>query len=274
MTYAPGAQQHGRRPKIFVAGGSQAAGRPDDCLPTAGWAQGLPLFLTDAVEVVDCARVRASSKSFRERGWLQWILDHLEPGDHLLITFDQADGKPDPALGTEPFADFQEHLAAYVHGARERQAHPAIVLPFERRRLDAHGNLIRSMGDHPLAARQFADDEFVPVVDLYGQSRQWWEELGPDASKGAFVHLRRGEPLLEKVQDGDNAQLRAEGAVECARFVVRSLAEQGVVPARWIRDLDRRGFAYAELGWADEAAHHHRTTSRVSEPAVPQEARA
>ncbi|MFK0233021.1 rhamnogalacturonan acetylesterase [Streptomyces vinaceus] len=257
--------------RIFVVGDSAAVTRPHGHLPMAGWAQVLALFLTDAVEVVDCARARASSKSFREEGRLQWVLDQLEPGDYLLVTFGHEDAKADPGLRTEPFSTHQEHMAAYVHGARERQAHPVIVLPYERRRMDVHGNAARTLGDYPVAARQLADDEHVPVVDLYGQSVQWWEELGPQASKGAFAHRRQGEPLLEKVQDGDNVHLRAEGAIECARFVARSLAEQSVIPFPWVRDLDRRRFSYEEMGWLDEETFSHRTHSRVSEPAPRKE---
>ncbi|MFD7839217.1 rhamnogalacturonan acetylesterase [Streptomyces sp. NPDC059761] len=271
MTYAPGQQQPPAPRRIFVAGDSVAVTRPYSYLPMAGWAQALPLFLTDAVEVVNCARARASSKSFRERGRLQWILDHLEPDDLLLFGFGQIDWKTDPGLHTKPFSTFQEHMAAYVHGARERQAHPVIVLPYERRRMDAHGNVARFLGDYPLAARQLAEDEHVPVVDLYGQSLQWWEELGPESSKLVFTHLRPGEPLLEKVQDADNVHLRAEGAIECARFVARSLAEQAVVPYPWVRDLDRRRFSYEEMGWLDEETFSDRTKSRVSEPPARKE---
>ncbi|MFI1153068.1 rhamnogalacturonan acetylesterase [Streptomyces sp. NPDC020817] len=265
MTYTPGQQQQGRRPRIFVVGGSNAVSRPYSFLPMAGWAQVLPLFLTDEVEVVACARARASSKSFRERGRLQWILDTMEAGDYLLFGFGQTDWKPDPGLHTDPFTTFLEHMRAYVDGARERHGHPVIYLPYERRRIDRHGNVARFLGDYPVAARQLAEEEHVPVVDMYGQSLQWWEELGPEATKSVFTYLRRGEPLLQDVLDGDNVHLRAEGAIECARFAVRSMLEQGVIPAHWGRDLDRTRFSYDEMGWLDEETFKHRTTSRVSQ---------
>lgn len=263
MTYAPG-QQQGHRPRIFVAGGSASVSRPYSFLPMAGWGQTLPLFLTDAVEVVNCCRARASSKSFHERGRLQWILDNMAPGDYLLFGFGHNDTKPDPGLHTEPFSTFTEHMAAYVHGARERQGHPVIFVPYERRRIDRHGNVARFLGDYPLAARQLAEDEHVPLVDLYGQSLRWWEELGPEATKAVFTYLRPGEPLQEQVIDADNVHVRAEGAVECARFVARSLLEQGVIPPHWVRDLDRTRFSYEEMGWLDEETFRRRTASRVS----------
>ncbi|MER6388278.1 rhamnogalacturonan acetylesterase [Streptomyces sp. NPDC059382] len=269
MTYAPGpGQEH--RPRIFVAGGSNSVHRPYSFLPMAGWTQALPLFLNEAVEVVNCSRARASSKSFRERGRLQWILDTMRPGDYLLFGFGQTDWKPDPGLHTEPFSTFLEHMTAYVHGTRERGGHPVILLPYERRRIDRHGNVARFLGDYPVAARQLAEDEHVPVVDLYEQSLQWWEELGPEATKAVFTYLRPGEPLQEHVLDGDNVHLRAEGAIECARFIARSMLEQGVIPAHWGRDLDRTRFSYEELGWLDEETFWHRTKSRVSKmPAAP-----
>ncbi|MEU6862013.1 rhamnogalacturonan acetylesterase [Streptomyces sp. NPDC046876] len=263
MTYAP-SPQPGRRPRIFVVGGSNAVSRPYSFLPMAGWAQTLPLFLTDEVEVVACARARASSKSFRERGRLQWILENMEPGDYLLFGFGQNDIKPDPGLHTEPYSTFLEHMAAYVHGARERGGHPVIYLPYERRRIDRHGNVARFLGDYPAAARLLAEEEHVPVVDVYGQSLQWWEELGPEASKAVFVYLRRGEPLQKHILDGDNVHLRAEGAIEVARFTARSMLEQGIIPAHWVRDLDRTRFDYSEMGWLDEETFRHRTASRVS----------
>lgn len=254
----------GRRTRIFVAGDSTAVTRPVSHLPMAGWAQALPLFLTEEVEVVNCARARASSKSFRERGRLGWILENMAPGDYLLFGFGQIDWKPDAGLHTEPFGSFLDHMRAYATGAREAQGHPVVLVPFERRRVDRHGNVSRFLGDYPAAMRRLAAEECLPLVDLYGQSLAWWEELGPEGSKHAFTYLRPGEPLQEIVQDADNVHLRAEGAIECARFVARSLLTQRIVPAAWVRDLDRRRFSYDELGWLDDVTFDRLTKTRVA----------
>ncbi|MEV8567510.1 rhamnogalacturonan acetylesterase [Streptomyces sp. NPDC051322] len=254
----------GSRARIFIAGDSTAVSRPVSHLPMAGWAQALPLFLTDAVEVVNCARARASSKSFRERGRLQWILENMAPGDYLIYGFGQIDWKPDPGLHTEPFGSFVEQMRAYATGVRARRGHPVLLLPFERRRVDRHGNVARFLGDYPVATRQLAREEHIPLVDLYGQSLAWWEELGPENSQHAFTYLRPGEPLQEIVQDADNVHLRPEGAIECARYVARSLAEQRVIPAHWVRGLDVSSFSYDQLGWLDDATFLERTKSRVS----------
>ncbi|WP_411081155.1 rhamnogalacturonan acetylesterase [Streptomyces sp. cmx-18-6] len=258
-----------RRPhRIFIAGDSTAVTRPVSHLPMAGWAQALPLFLTEDVEVVNCARARASSKSFRERGRLQWILENMTPGDYLLFGFGQIDWKPGEGLHTEPFGSFLDQMRAFATGAREAGGHPVVLLPFERRRVDRHGNVSRFLGDYPTAMRQLAREEHLPVVDLYGQSLAWWRELGPEDSTRAFTYLRPGEPLQEIVQDADNVHLRPEGAIECARYVARSLLAQQVVPAGWVTGLERRSFSYDELGWLDDAAYARLTKERVSRPPV------
>ncbi|WP_406362236.1 rhamnogalacturonan acetylesterase [Streptomyces sp. NBC_01579] len=257
-------EPYGHRPKIFVAGDSTAVTRPVSHLPMAGWTQALPLFLSTDIEVVNCARARASSKSFRERGRLQWILENMSPGDYLIFGFGQIDWKPDVGLHTDPFGSFLEHMRAYAVGTRAAQGHPVVLLPFERRRVDRHGNVSRFLGDYPTAMRQLAQEEHLPVVDLYGQSLAWWEELGPENSKHAFTYLRPGEPLQEIVQDADNVHLRAEGAIECARYVARSLLTQQIVPAHWVTGLERRRFSYDELGWLDDDTFVRRTKDRVS----------
>ncbi|MCX4830772.1 rhamnogalacturonan acetylesterase [Streptomyces sp. NBC_01016] len=267
---SPQPQASNHAPRVFVAGDSTAVTRPNTHLPMTGWAQALHLFLADEVEVVNCARARSSSKSFRERGRLRWILEQLAPGDYFIVGFGQIDWKPDPGLHTEPFDDFQEHLRAYICGTRDAQAHPVILLPYERRRVDRHSNVSRFLGDYPLAMRELAREEHVPVVDLYGQSVAWWEELGPEDSKRAFTYLRPGEPLMGVVLDADNVHVRPEGAIECARFVARSLLEQEVLPAHLVQDLGRRTFSYEELGWLDEATYDRLTKERVSRRPAPE----
>ncbi|HEY2796195.1 MAG TPA: rhamnogalacturonan acetylesterase [Micromonosporaceae bacterium] len=253
--------------RVFIAGDSTAVTRPVSYLPMAGWGQMLPLFLADDVDVINCARGRASSKSFYERGRFQWITANLAPGDYVLISFGQVDCMVDDGLHTEPFDDFQAFLRRYVEGARTAGAHPVLVIPHERRRFDKHGNLERYLGDYPVATSEVALAEAVPLIDLYGQSVDWWQELGSERAKEVFVYLRPGEPIMPKVQDLDDIHLRAPGAIECARFVARSLRDQGVLPASLVTGLDRYSFDASELGWLDEETFHRRTSER-SGPAV------
>lgn len=255
-----------QNPQIFVAGDSLAVTRSVTHLPLAGWGQVLNLFLTDRVSVVNCARARASSKSFADRGRLRWILDHARPGDYVLISFGRIDMRLTPGMHTEPFGSYQEYLRSYVDGVRERRAHPVLVSPYENRWYDTHGNNKHSLGPYPMAMAEVAAERSVPFVDLYGQSLAWWQELGQRRTKDLFAHLTQEERLRTVVDPVDNTHLRVAGSVECARFVARALREQGVVPSDWVVDLHRDRFDTAELGWVGAAEHAETVRARVAAP--------
>ncbi|HEY1484476.1 MAG TPA: rhamnogalacturonan acetylesterase, partial [Micromonosporaceae bacterium] len=150
--------------RVFIAGDSTAVTRSVNFLPMVGWGQVLQLFLTDDVEVVNCARGRASSKSYYDRGRFQWIIDHVEPRDYVLISFGQVDWIVEDGLFTSPFDDFQAYLRRYVDAARTAGAHPVLVVPHERRKFDRHGNLERFLGNYPAATREVAMSEVVPFI--------------------------------------------------------------------------------------------------------------
>jgi lysophospholipase L1-like esterase len=250
--------------RVFVSGDSTVVTRSLSFLPMVGWGQVLHLFLADDVEVVNCARARASSKSFADRGRLQWIAENARPGDYHLISFGQCDWMPEDGIHAEPFGEFQDYLRRFVQDTRDAGAHPVLVVPQERRRIDQHGNVRRFLGDYPLATLEVAREESVALVDLYGQTIAWWEELGFEGTRRVFRHLKPGEPMLPQMKERDETHLRAEGAIECARFVARALRDQRVLPADRIRDLDRRRFSTDEIGWLDDETFAERTRQRVS----------
>ncbi|WP_425824826.1 GDSL-type esterase/lipase family protein [Streptomyces fractus] len=256
-----------RRSNLYIAGDSTATTRSVDFLPMLGWGQVLPLFFSPDTTIVNCARGRASSKSFMERGRLQWIVDNLTPGDLVLVSLGTIDRLNEPGLHTTPFGDFQEILSAYVTQIRSAGGCPVLVTPHERRRVDSDGNLTWSLADYVLATHEVAEAELAPLVDLYGQSILWWQELGDQGTREVFVYLRSGEPKLPWVQALDDGHLRAPGGLECARYIARSLSEQGIVDPDQVVDLHRTAFDTDELGWLDRATHDERIRSRVSTPA-------
>jgi lysophospholipase L1-like esterase len=175
---------------------------------------------------------------------------------------------PEDGIHTEPFGDFQDYLRRFVQQTRDAGAHPVLVVPQERRRVDRWDNVRRFLGDYPAATAEVAREESVPLVDLYGQTVAWWEELGFDGTRRVFRHLKPGEPMLPQMKERDETHLRAEGAIECARFVARALRDQAVVPAGLVRDLERRRFDADEIGWLDDQTFASRTRERVSREAV------
>lgn len=189
----------------------------------------------------------------------------------MLISFGQVDWEPADGLHTEPFEAYQQYLRQMVHLTREAQAHPVLVLTHERRKFDAYGNLRRFLRTYPMAVREVAEEMSAPLVDLYAQSLAWWEELGSDAAKELFAHLRPYENPVANLKGADDTHLRAEAAVECARFIARALRDQGLVPASWVHSLDRSDFTTDEMGWLDTATFDRLTKERVAQ--VPDAAR-
>jgi len=221
---------------VFVTGDSTAATYAGYEAPRAGWGQALEEFLAKDVEVVNQAWSGASSKSFAEAGLLDQVLEDIEPGDYLLVSFGHNDSKTDDR-GTDPYTTYQEYLELYIDGARERGAHPVLVTPVERRRFDAAGGVRTSLGQYPDAMRQLAEREDVPLVDLTHLSLLRWAELGPEGTTEEFLHLAPGEH--PNYPDGvtDNTHFQARGAIELARLVVRDLKDQRVLQPQDTRAL-------------------------------------
>ncbi|MFJ8859308.1 rhamnogalacturonan acetylesterase [Streptomyces sp. NPDC102451] len=258
--------EYGVRPgavRMFLAGDSSVCTREASRAPMTGWGQVLPLFLTGEVEVVNCARAGASSKTFSERGRLDWILEQLRPGDYLVVSFGLIDHKPEPELRTEPFGDFQRHLRRFVDGARDRQAHPVLVSPHERWTFDAHGNLPRVFGEYPMAMRELAEQTSTPYINLYEQSLEWWTQLGPEQTRALFMYLEPGQYATYPEGMEDSTHLLPAGAIACARFVAHAMATRRIVPEHWAQDLDRESFPPEAMGWLDDATHQAVTRTRT-----------
>lgn len=248
---------------IYLAGGSTVCSRQRSMAPMAGWGQTLPLFV-QGVEVVNCARAGASTKSFMERGRLGWILDNIKPEDLLVISFGLSDMKPTAGVFTEAFGAFQTNLRRYVNEARDRGAHPVLVTSHERRVFDHYGNMRRPLEMYPAAMREVAVQLSVPLVELNEWSIAWWRQLGPDGTKSLFVYLEPGEHPNYPDGVADNSHLRGHGALECSRFVASQLLAQGMLPAQYFRNLETGFDADQVVEFLDDEAFDRMTKTRVA----------
>ncbi|WP_460690593.1 SGNH/GDSL hydrolase family protein [Nesterenkonia suensis] len=83
----------------------------------------------------DCAWSGASSKSFHDTGKLDVVLELMQAGDVLLISFGHNDSKiEDPDRGTDPDTSFKQYLSLYVEGARAGDSCGAAPVPCRRHR--------------------------------------------------------------------------------------------------------------------------------------------
>ncbi|MFE4261212.1 rhamnogalacturonan acetylesterase [Streptomyces sp. NPDC056883] len=248
---------------IYLAGGSTVCSRRRSTAPMAGWGQTLPLFL-QGVEVVNCARDGASTKSFMEHGHLGWILENIRPEDLLVVSFGLSDTDERPGPHAEPFGAFQTNLRRYVNEARDRGAHPVLVTSHERRVFDRFGNMRRPLVMHPAAMREVAVELTVPLIDLNEWSTGWWRQLGPEGTKSLFVHLAPGEHPNYPRGAADDSRLRSHGALECSRFIASRLLVQGMLPAQFFRNLETGFDADQVVEFLDDAVFDQMTKTRVA----------
>ncbi|WP_327421515.1 rhamnogalacturonan acetylesterase [Streptomyces sp. NBC_01230] len=247
--------------RVFLAGDSSVTSRPRSMAPMTGWGQVLQIFIQNA-EVVNAARAGASSRSFVERGRLDWILENIAPGDLLLVSFGLIDMKPGDGRFTEPFGDYQWYLRKYVLGARARGAHPVLVTSHERRVFDDHGNMRRPLGLYPTAMRELAAGMSVPLIDLNEWSVNWWRQAGAEGTKQLFLYTEPGEEPNFPEGIADNTHLRGHGAMECARFVASEMCANGVLTPNHFRNLEAK-IPESVVEFLDDDVFEKLTKSRV-----------
>lgn len=212
-----------------------------------GWAQMLPLFLTEGAVVENAAKNGRSSKSFYYEYWSA-LRETLKPGDYVFIQFghndEKADGldsdESDPTQrGTAAWGQYQKYLGLYVSEARERGATPILLTPVVRRLFDKNNKEIIGKGLHnlteiapddstmnyPLAMRSLASNLNVPLVDLTTLTEDLVETMGAEKSKQVIY------------ANGDNTHLKAMGGIIFSELVVEDLLRKNILTDYIIADV-------------------------------------
>jgi lysophospholipase L1-like esterase len=215
--------------KIYWAGDSTVKQNDFTTYPQTGIGQGMQLFVNHETVVINHAENGRSTKSFIDESRLAAIYNEITKGDYLFIQFGHNDAKlEDITRYTEPWGEYQENLERFVNVARNRKAYPLFITPLCRRWYDETGNLRNDIhGDYPKAMIMTAKKLDVPCLDLYSRSRVLIEKLGPERSKGYFMHLAPGEYPNYPEGKVDDTHLKYEGAVAFAELIAKGLKELG-----------------------------------------------
>jgi lysophospholipase L1-like esterase len=191
--------------RVFLMGDSTVTDQPHE--PWAGWGQMLPRFFKPGVAIANHAESGESLKSSLAARRLDKVLGTMKTGDYLFVQFGHNDQK-ERGPGAGAFTTYAADLKRFVAEARRRGGRPVLVTPMHRRRFDAAGRVVDTLGDHPEAVRRVAKEDGVPLIDLHASSRSLYEALGPDGSAKAFV---------------DHTHHTNYGAYELARCVVEGI---------------------------------------------------
>jgi beta-galactosidase len=206
---------------VFLAGDSTVTDQTSE--PWSSWGQMLPRFFGPDVAVANHAESGESLRSFVAERRLEKIFDLIRTGDYLFLQFAHNDQK----LGSDT-GFYEATLRSVIADTRRRGAIPVLVTSMQRRRFDTRGAIVNSLEGFPDAMRRVARQEGVALIDLTAMSQRFFEALGPEGSKRAFVHYPAGTFPGQAAELKDDTHFNAYGAYELARAVIEGIRSAGL----------------------------------------------
>jgi beta-xylosidase/pectin methylesterase-like acyl-CoA thioesterase/lysophospholipase L1-like esterase len=229
-------QPGARGPTLFLAGDSTMADKTDLALPERGWGRLFRELVRPPLRLDNRALNGRSTKSFRDEGHWDDLLESVAPGDWVVIQFGHNDQKAaDPARFTEPHGEFRANLERFVRETRARGGHPILATSIVRRRFDGGGAFADSHGEYPRVVRAVAAAEGVPLLDMEDVTRALVRSYGAERSRALYLHFEPGEhPLLP---DGlrDDTHLSELGARRVAELAAREMARAHLPVVRHLK---------------------------------------
>lgn len=230
---------------IFLCGDSTVVDQDNE--PWASWGQMFPWFFDEGIAIANYAESGERADTFIAAGRLEKILSVLQPGDYVFVEFGHNDQKIDSQPGKGAYYYFATQLKTFVDEVRAAGGIPVFVTPTCRRNFDEDGMIVETHLDYPEAMEWVAAREEVPLIDLHRLSAVFFEALGPDDSKAAFVHYPAGSyPGMDK-DVADNTHFSPYGAFELAKCVVGSIQIMGLPIAANIINFYGFNPAYPDL---------------------------
>jgi lysophospholipase L1-like esterase len=245
-------------PTVYIAGDSTVTDR--DGGGDVSWGQLLPRFFKPGVAVANHAQSGETLKSFANALRLDKILSQMKKGDYLFMQFAHNDSKDSwPQTYVAPETTYKAYLKVYIAEARLRGATPVLVTPMDRG-VRGTGAPTHGHDGYPQAMREVAEEEHVPLIDLYNMSIVFYENAGADAAK-----------IL-----ADGTHSTAYGGYEFAKCIVMGIKQNKLALASFIVD-DFKDFdpahpdseAALNLGVLFSSGGGGRGTSRGSSGAAP-----
>lgn len=204
---------------IYLCGNSTVVDQNTE--PWASWGQMIPRWFNDRVAIANHAESGLTATSFLAQKRLKKILQTLKSGDYVFCEFGHNDQK-ERGAGTGAWYNFTTNLKRFVDEVRAKHAHIIFVTPTQRR-IFREGKVSETHGDYPEAMRAVARREQVPVIELHEQTRTFYEALGEEASKQAFVHYPAGTFPHQAQPLADNTHFNGYGAYEISKMVVMEM---------------------------------------------------
>lgn len=209
---------------IIIAGDSTAADYPTERAPQIGWGQVLGYYLKPDVTIDNRAVNGRSTKSFRDEGKWSALLETVNAGDLVFISFGHNDSRDDsPERFAAADGAYRQNMARFARGVQARGGIPVIVSSPARRLWEGPA-MVETHGLYRLNAGIAAQDADAAFIDLSQLSLDYFEALGTAETKRDFLWLSKNA-THQRFPSGieDNTHFTELGACALARLIALEL---------------------------------------------------
>lgn len=218
---------------VFLAGNSTVVDQDNE--PWASWGQMIPRFFDEHVCFANYAESGERADTFIKAGRLKKALTQMKKGDYMFIEFGHNDQKlKGPGKGA--YYSFASNLKYFVDVVRAKGGIPVFVTPTQRRSFDNSGKIRETHEDYPDAMRWVAQREGVQVIELHDMTRVFYEAMGVEPSKKAFVHYPAGTYPNQTKDLADNTHFNPYGAYEIAKCVIEGIKQLNLPWVKYLRE--------------------------------------
>lgn len=218
---------------VFLAGNSTVVDQDNE--PWASWGQMIPRFFDEHVCFANYAESGERADTFIKADRLKKALTQMKKGDYMFIEFGHNDQKlKGPGKGA--YYSFASNLKYFVDVVRAKGGIPVFVTPTQRRSFDNSGKIQETHEDYPDAMRWVAQREGVLVIELHDMTRVFYEAMGVEPSKKAFVHYPAGTYPNQTKDLADNTHFNPYGAYEIAKCVIEGIKQLNLPWVKYLRD--------------------------------------
>ena len=211
---------------LFLCGNSTVVDQNSE--PWASWGQMITRWFESTVAISNHAESGLTARTFLGGNRLEKILTMLRPGDYVVCEFGHNDEK-EKRPGDGAWYHYVYNLKIFVDKVRAAGGHLIFCTPTQRRFWqDDQRHIKDTHGDFPAAMLSVAEREHVPVIDLNGMTRTFFETLGFEGSKKALVHYPANTYPGQDKPLADNTHFNPFGAYEVAKMVVMGMKQLGL----------------------------------------------
>ena len=220
-------------PTLWLCGNSTVVDQDEE--PWASWGQMITRWFTDQISVANYAESGETATSFIAAGRLKKIVSLMKPGDYIFMEFGHNDQK-EKRPGSGAFYNYVYALKHFVDEARAKGVTPIFVTPTQRRSFDKNGKIQETHADYPDAMRWMAKDLGIQLIELHDMTRTFYESMGVEESKHAFVHYPAHTYPGQTTAFADNTHFNPYGAFEISKMIVEGMKSVHFPVVDFLRD--------------------------------------